>query len=158
SRARRAHRCGAWRDRLFRRRDRGIAGGRGSEVKGEAVTIANHMTRRTVLGSAAMVVAAAPALAEESRIGPPPHEKGPLVFMNYDQVELDAAYDQAAYQPMLQQNAKRLGSVSEAVRRRIGPPLRQAYGPSPVEQLDIYKARRPNAPVFVMVHGGAWRF
>jgi arylformamidase len=104
------------------------------------------------------LAAAASALAGERRIGPPPHEKGPLVFMNYDQVELDAAYDQAVYQPTLQQNAKRLASLSEAVRRRLGPPLRRAYGPSPVEQLDIYPTSRPNAPVFVMVHGGAWHF
>jgi len=37
------------------------------------------------------------------RPGPPPHEKGPVVFLDYDQAELDAAYDQAAYQPNIQQ-------------------------------------------------------
>ena len=35
--------------------------------------------------------------------GPPPHEKGLIVFLDYDQAELDAAYDQAAYQPNIQQ-------------------------------------------------------
>jgi arylformamidase len=44
------------------------------------------------------------------------------------------------------------------VRQRIGPPLRLAYGPSSVEQLNIYCTTRPNAPVFVFIHGGAWRF
>jgi arylformamidase len=102
------------------------------------------------------MVAAAPALAEECRIGPPPHEKGPLVFMNYDQVELDAAYDQLQYAPLQGQTVKRLASLSEGVRQRLGPPLRQPYGPSPVEQLDIFKTKRPNAPVFVFIHGGAW--
>src|SRR6185437_7775441 len=51
-----------------------------------------RITRRMLL-TAAGVAAAAPALAEECRIGPSPHEKGPLVWLDYDQVELDAAYD-----------------------------------------------------------------
>jgi hypothetical protein len=40
-----------------------------------------------VLGAAAAMVAT-PALAQEQecRIGPPPHDKGPLVWMNLDQV------------------------------------------------------------------------
>ena len=119
------------------------------------MNIRTHITRRGVLGGAAMV-AAAPALAEECRIGPPVHEKGPLVFMNYDQVELDAAYDQLQYAPLQGQTVKRLASVSEGVRQRLGQPLRQAYGTSPVEQLDIYRTKRPDAPVFVFIHGGAW--
>jgi arylformamidase len=31
------------------------------------------------------------------------------------------------------------------------------YGPTAVEGLDLYLARKPNAPIFVFVHGGAWR-
>jgi arylformamidase len=54
----------------------------------------NRITRRAALGGAAAMVAA-PAFAEECRIGPPPHAKGPVVWMDMDQVELDAAYDQA---------------------------------------------------------------
>ena len=98
-------------------------------------------------GAAAADIILPPPRVEPHR-GPPPHEKGPLVFLNYDQVELDAAYDQSFYQPTLQQNAKRLASLSEEVRRRIGPPLRRAYGPSAVEQLDIYRTTRSKAPVF----------
>jgi arylformamidase len=109
-----------------------------------------------VLGSAA-TMAVAPALAEECRIGPPPHEKGPLVFMDYDQVELDAAYDQSFYEPLIGQVAKRLASLSEEVRGRIGPPLRLPYGKTEVERLDVYRTKRPNAPIFVAIHGGEWR-
>ena len=47
-----------------------------------------------MLASAAAMVAS-PALADECRIGPLPHQKGPLVWMDMDQIELDAAYDQA---------------------------------------------------------------
>jgi len=34
--------------------------------------------------------------------------------------------------------------------------MRVAYGPSEVEKLDIYQAKRPKAPTFVFIHGGAW--
>src|SRR5438874_7574605 len=100
-----------------------------------------QITRRMVLGSAA-TMAVAPALAEDCRVGPPPHEKGPLVWMDYDQVELDAAYDQLQYAPLMGQNIKRLASLSEEVRSRLGQPLRRQYGETPIEQLDIYRTSR----------------
>ena len=115
----------------------------------------NHITRRGVLGGAA-AMAVTPALAEDCRIGPPPHDKGPRVFLDYDQVELDAAYDQRFYAPLAGQIIKRLGSTSEAVRGRIGQPVRESYGPTAAEKLDIYRAKRANAPIFVFIHGGAW--
>ena len=117
--------------------------------------IRKPMTRRAVLGSAA-ALAVSPALAEDCRVGPPAHEKGPLVWMNMDQVELDAAYDQAFYAPMRMDVIKRYASTSEEVRRRIGQPLRESYGPSAVEKLDVHRTRRANAPIFVFIHGGAW--
>ena len=53
-------------------------------------SIGYRMSRRAVLGGAA-ALAATPALANECRIGPPPHAKGPVVIHGLDQVELDAA-------------------------------------------------------------------
>ncbi|TMJ34341.1 MAG: hypothetical protein E6G96_02155, partial [Alphaproteobacteria bacterium] len=103
------------------------------------MTIGRRMTRRAVLGSAA-ALAATPALAEDCRIGPPPHAKGPPVWMDLDQVELDAAYDQAFYAPMRLQVIHRYASTSEEVRQRLGEPLRESYGPSTAEKLDIYRA------------------
>jgi arylformamidase len=88
--------------------------------------------------------------------GPPPHEKGPLVFLDYDQIELDAAYDQAVYQPNVLQLNKRWASNSARARARIGEPLRRAYGETPIEQLDIFRTDKPNAPIFMFIHGGAW--
>lgn len=114
-----------------------------------------QISRRTMLATAA-VMAASPALAEECQIGPPPHQKGPLIWMGMDQTELDAAYDQAFYAPLAGQIAKRRASNSEAARTRLGAPLRVAYGPTEVEKLDIYRAKRPKAPIFVFIHGGAW--
>ena len=117
--------------------------------------IVRSVTRRTVLGAAA-AVAAAPALAEECHIGPPAHAQGPSVWMNLDQVELDAAYDQSFYAPLGSQILARLASNSELTRRRLGPPQREAYGPTEIEMLDIFRTKRPKAPIFLFIHGGAW--
>jgi arylformamidase len=114
-----------------------------------------QFTRRAALGGAAAMVAA-PALAEDCRIGPPPHAKGPLVWMDMDQVELDAAYDQAFYAPLMREVTNRLASTSEAVRGRIGQPMRESYGPTDVEKLDVFRTQRAKAPIFVFIHGGAW--
>jgi arylformamidase len=113
------------------------------------------MSRRAALAGAATALAT-PALAQDCRIGPPPHAKGPAVWMDLDQLELDAAYDQAFYSPLRMEIIKRYASGSEAARARLGQPLREAYGPSADEKLDIYRTRRAKAPIFVFIHGGAW--
>jgi len=82
--------------------------------------------------------------------------KGPLVWLDMDQKELDDAYDQSVYAPNQQLVAGRRRLASEALLKRIAPE-RAAYGPSEDEQLDIYKTHRPNAPINIYVHGGAWR-
>lgn len=115
-----------------------------------------QFSRRAVLATSAAVVAS-PALAQECRLGPPPHHHGPPVFMGYDQLELDASYDQAYYEPLIGQVAKRLASNSDVARERVGAPQRVAYGPSEIEKLDIYRTKAPNAPVFVFIHGGNWQ-
>lgn len=120
-----------------------------------ATSFGSAVSRRMLVGTIASL-AAAPALAEECHIGPPPHAKGPLVFLNYDQVELDAAYDQSFYAPLAGQIIKRYASNSDSVRARLGAPQRESYGPTEVEKLDIYRTKQPNAPIFVFIHGGAW--
>src|SRR5882757_4852068 len=117
------------------------------------------ITRRTALGAAASVIAA-PALAEQITtcwVGPKAHAKGPLVFMDYDQVELDAAYDQLSYAPMGPQITARRASNSAEVRRRLGEPQRVSYGPTDIEKLDIFRTARAGQPIFIFVHGGAWQ-
>ena len=83
--------------------------------------------------------------------------KGPLVFLDYDQAALDAAYDQAAYAPNRDQLVRRRVADSAAARARIGAPERVAYGNAEIEKLDIYRAPGDRAPIFVFIHGGAWR-
>jgi arylformamidase len=94
-----------------------------------------------------------PPAAESGQTG-----GGPPVFLHYTQAELDAAYDQAAYEANIQQLRDRWISNSARTRARIGEPERFAYGPAGIEQLDLFRARAPGpAPIFVFIHGGAWR-
>jgi arylformamidase len=108
-----------------------------------------------MLGAAAATVAT-PALGAGCAVGPPAHEKGPKVWLDMDQAELDAAYDQSVYAPMLDQIQQRFTTSSDTARARLGAPKRIAYGPTPVEQLDLYPAKIANAPIFVFIHGGRW--
>jgi arylformamidase len=86
-----------------------------------------------------------------------PHAKGPRVFLDYDQQELDAAYDQAAYEPNIEQMRKRWVSNSARTRARIGEPLRRAYGDMEIAKLNIFRTDNDRAPIFVFLHGGSWR-
>jgi len=91
------------------------------------------------------------------QFGPPPHKKGPRVFLDYDQVELDAAYDQSVYEPNLDQIRARFSSNSEAIRARLGEPQHFSYGSTPIEQLELYRPKAVRPPILVFIHGGAWR-
>jgi len=94
-----------------------------------------------------------------------PRAKGPVVWLDMDQRELDDAYDQLVYAPNRDQLGKRRIANSAAARARIGDPLRFAYGPTRMEGLDVYRASPSGAakvsgdraPVAIFVHGGAWR-
>ena len=124
--------------------------------------MASGIRRRSILGGLSGIGAwaAAPAVSSgaECLIGPPLHAKGPLVWGDMDQIELDAAYDQDAYAPGAGQIRERYASSSAAARERLGAPQRLAYGPSAVQGLDVYRAPSTNAPIFVYVHGGQWLF
>lgn len=78
------------------------------------------------------------------------------VFLDYDQAALDRAYEQVHWAPNMRELIERFAAESESVRSRLGRPRTCTYGGSPVETLDVYAAREPNAPVIVFLHGGAW--
>lgn len=120
---------------------------------------AQTVTRRAALAAGAGLLAA-PALAQPAcRYGlPPGHVKGPPVWLDLDQEELDAAYLQEAYQPHLDDINARIAALSFELRLRRGYPERATYGAHPDEGMDIYRAGAPRAPVFVFVHGGTWRY
>ena len=83
--------------------------------------------------------------------------KGPLVWLDMDQKALDDAYDQLVYAPNRDQVHKRNMFNSDRVRERLGAPKRHSYGPTPMQQLDLFATAKPNAPINVFIHGGAWR-
>jgi arylformamidase len=84
-------------------------------------------------------------------------KKGPLVWLDMDQKELDDAYDQSVYAPNQQLLAKRRALASKTTLEKLGAPERVAYGQTDIEKLEIYKTARPRAPVNIYIHGGAWR-
>jgi arylformamidase len=93
----------------------------------------------------------------KSTIQDTPNARGPVVWLEMDQKELDDAYDQSVYAPNQKLLALRRAAASKATLARLGEPERVAYGATEIEKLDIYKTSRPNAPINVYVHGGAWR-
>ena len=76
------------------------------------------------------------------------------VFANYSQAELDAQYEQRAWVPRADEIIRTFGTRSDAVRKALGEPRSEKYGPSGAESLDVY-GEGPTA--FVFVHGGAWK-
>src|SRR6185437_1836855 len=105
----------------------------------------------SAMAKAGTVLAQQPAPAQQT----PP--RGPLVWLEMDQAELDAAYDPSVWAPNLSQILGRYATNSEDVRTRLGAPQRYAYGAAPAEGLDVYLTKRANAPINIFIHGGAWR-
>lgn len=86
-----------------------------------------------------------------------PRQKGPRVFLDMDQQELDDAYTQINFAPNQPQIVARYASNSADMRARLGEPQRLAYGAAAIEHLDLYPARAAELPICVFFHGGAWR-
>jgi arylformamidase len=128
------------------------------------MALRNHcsgeITRRMLLagavGAAAVAGGGGGALAQRPP-QPAGRVKGPPVWLDMDQQELDDAYDQAVYAPNRDHVLKRCARNSELVRERLGVPRRFAYGPTAIEALDVFTTKAADAPVNVFVHGGAWR-
>ena len=116
------------------------------------------LSRRTVMtGTAAAILAASSTSASPQTAPAAPAAKGPAVWLDLDQAQLDDAYDQAKYAPNLRQVVNRYRTNSAEMRARLGEPKRLSYGSTPVEGADLYATKKPNAPIHVFLHGGAWR-
>jgi arylformamidase len=120
------------------------------------------LDRRTILAGISAGLAAtgvSTALAQQATTPVAekgPAEKGPAVWLDMDQKQLDDAYDQSKYAPNLKQVTDRYTSNSNDMRARLGEPKRFNYGPTPIEKLEVYSTKRPNAPIHIHIHGGAW--
>src|SRR5438067_4824573 len=122
-----------------------------------AVRPSNRMSRRdaiVAIAGGAAALTGATALAQQA--SPAAREKGPRVWLDMDQKELDDAYDQVKYDPNLPHTVKRCAANSELVRARLGPSKRFAYGATPIEGFDLYATKQGNAPINIFVHGGGW--
>lgn len=76
------------------------------------------------------------------------------VFLDYDQKALDDQYEQRVWVPHADDIIRRYGLKSDEVRKRIGEPRTERYGPTAPETLDIYGSGKK---ALVFVHGGAWK-
>jgi arylformamidase len=118
----------------------------------------DSITRRAVVAAATAagtLALSGPAAAQ--RLPAPPRTKGPPVWLDMDQQELDEAYDQRVYAPNQPNITERREWNSETVRAILGEPMKLSYGSAETEKIEVYKTNRPNAPVNIYVHGGAWR-
>jgi arylformamidase len=79
------------------------------------------------------------------------------VFLDYDQDQLDACYDQTVWAPNSALIHRRQNALSALAREHLASARRFAYGSGAMEHLDLYSTTRPNAPIFMFVHGGAWK-
>jgi arylformamidase len=116
----------------------------------------NALTRRTVFAGAAagtFALAADPASAQ--RVPTPPRTKGPLVWLDMDQQDLNEAYDQSVYAFNVENILAREREASAIALAKLAPE-RVAYGASDIELLTIFRTRRANAPTLIFIHGGAW--
>jgi len=87
----------------------------------------------------------------------PQRQKGPIIWLDMDQKELDDAYDQAVYAPNQSKVHARRDVATVRAREALGGSQRLKYGTPDIEGLDLFRTKAPNAPIVVYIHGGAWR-
>lgn len=81
----------------------------------------------------------------------------PAVFAGLTQDELDRAYDQAAWAANGVEIQERIAARSAAIAQSM-PPLTCRYGNCDTQSIDLFvPAKAVRAPIFIMIHGGAWR-
>lgn len=71
--------------------------------------------------------------------------------------EIDAEYKPSLRVADAEARMRGYGERSAEARTRLAGAYDIPYGPTRDEKLDIFPAERPNAPVFVFIHGGYWR-
>ena len=113
--------------------------------------------RSAILGAAAAGVLAAhprrPAQSQENEAA-----RGPTVWLDMNQAQLDDAYTNRVYAPNIDRVAEQIELRNARAKARLGPPRQFEYGPGDMESLDVYAPDRTDVPLFVYIHGGTWRF
>jgi arylformamidase len=80
-----------------------------------------------------------------------------LVYRYYDQAELERQLNARGTVPDVSPFLARYAAESARMRASLPCRLGVPYGPTEPERLDIFPATKPEAPVFVFLHGGYWR-
>jgi arylformamidase len=87
----------------------------------------------------------------------------PIVYtdpngVEYTKPQIDSAYDQTCWRQDPPDTSARSAWLAADFLENFGPPERYAYGPSPYEELDLYRTPAGrHAPTLIYIHGGAWR-
>lgn len=80
------------------------------------------------------------------------------IFRDFpSQAEIDAQYNAGAAVADSTERLRRHSEQSAEARARLRSVCGVPYGATLAETLDVFPAERPNAPVFVFIHGGYWR-
>ena len=90
-----------------------------------------------------------------------PVRPAPVVYLDYTQAELDAAYDQRVYAPNREAIVAWYGAESAKVRELLELRRGVPYGEGGDETLDIFPAKSGSgstfaSPIHIHVHGGRW--
>lgn len=78
------------------------------------------------------------------------------VFATYDQVGLDAQYNNRDKVADAGAIAERWMAKGAEARSQLSCDLDIAYGPHDRHRVDIFPAARPDAPILAFIHGGYW--
>ncbi|MBM3521760.1 MAG: alpha/beta hydrolase [Alphaproteobacteria bacterium] len=83
----------------------------------------------------------------------------PFVFRDFNQAELDAAYNNSAHVGLAKRDAylAHWAQRSDELRVQLKHERNIPYGPSPREILDWVPCGKSGAPTFAFIHGGYWQ-
>jgi arylformamidase len=84
----------------------------------------------------------------------------PRIYGDFNQAELDAAYNNTAHVGQAKRDAyvAEWARRSDALRAQLKHERNIPYGHSPREVLDWVPCGRPGAPTFAFIHGGYWQW
>ena len=80
----------------------------------------------------------------------------PPVYLGYDQAGLDAQYNNRLRWPDYKAHFANWRAWSIETRAKLPCHLDLAFGPTPMEKLDVLPAGNVGAPLYVFIHGGYW--
>lgn len=78
------------------------------------------------------------------------------VYRGYDQQGLDAQYNNRARFPNFTEHFESWQRWSAETRAMLHGAVDLAFGPAPLEKLDVFPAAKRGAPIYVFIHGGYW--